>query len=259
MSEIKNIPDIIFIIPYRNREKELAIFKNSIKFIQEKNKNSRIFFIHQCDERHFNRGAMKNIGYLVVKDLYPNNYADIVLVFNDVDIAPKANNCHNYYTDYNVVKHFYGYTHTLGGIVSIRAGDFEKINGFPNFWTWGFEDRIFQERIIYANMNIDRSDFYEIKKQESEITDSPYILTPGTSKRIVSRREYNLFKKRLNLGFNDICELEYNIDDNFVNVTNFITNNIEPTDLYSHNKGDLNALKLIVSKRRGRRMLLKYN
>ena len=67
---------------------------------------------------------MKNIGLLVIKDLYPNDYKNINLVFNDVDTMPFTKNFLNYFTKPNIVKHFYGFRNTLGGIVSIMANDF---------------------------------------------------------------------------------------------------------------------------------------
>lgn len=85
-----NIPKLIFIVPYRNREEHLDYFKNHMKTILEdlSTDTYAIYYVHQCDDRGFNRGAMKNIGFLMVKNKYPNDYKNITLVFNDVDSMP---------------------------------------------------------------------------------------------------------------------------------------------------------------------------
>ena len=64
------IPDKIFIIPYRNREKEKALFITHMNYILEDISNSsyELFFVHQQDNLPFNRGAMKNIGFLAMCD-----------------------------------------------------------------------------------------------------------------------------------------------------------------------------------------------
>ena len=72
-----DIPNLIFIVPYRNRKEHYNIFSDHMKNILENEKNYKIFYIHQTDDRSFNRGAMKNIGFLVVKDMYPNDYKNI--------------------------------------------------------------------------------------------------------------------------------------------------------------------------------------
>jgi hypothetical protein len=83
----------------------------------------KIIYSHQSDTRIFNRGAMKNIGFLYAKSLYPNDYQNITFVFNDVDTMPYNKNFLNYETVQGNVKHFYGYQFTLGGIVSITGAD----------------------------------------------------------------------------------------------------------------------------------------
>mgnify|MGYP001242322733 CR=1 FL=1 len=91
-------------------------------------------FIEQNHEHEFNRGAMKNIGFLLLKSKYPTYYKNITMVFHDVDVMPYTKGFFNYEAKIGEVKHFYGYTFALGGIVSINGEDFEKINGFSLFF-----------------------------------------------------------------------------------------------------------------------------
>ena len=213
-------PYIVFIVPYRDRKQQYNFFSKHMKEIMVDYPKGyyEIFYIHQCDNREFNRGAMKNIGFLFVKQKYPNHYKDITLVFNDIDIMPFTKNFLNYETTHNIVKHFYGFHYTLGGIVSIKGNDFEKINGFPNFWAWGFEDNLIQKRVILNNINIDRSQFYNIM-------DKNILLLHDGLSRLVNRKEFDRYIGYTNEGINSITNLNYQLDDstNFVNVHNFVT------------------------------------
>ena len=215
-----NIPKLIFIIPYRNREQHLHFFKEHMKKVLSNMKTHEysMYFIHQQDEREFNRGAMKNIGYLVIKKMYPNNYKNITIVFNDIDTMPYTKNFLDYNTVHGKVKHFYGYKFALGGIVSIKAGDFEKTKGFPNFWAWGYEDNTLKQRVDATKLVVDYSQFYPIM-------DGNILQLKDGLNRIVSRGEFDKYRTGTSDTFHDISNLVYNIDETtgFINVTNFTT------------------------------------
>jgi len=161
-------PKIIFIVPYRHRIQHLTHFRQYMKHILEDVSDYKIYIAHQDDTRTFNRGAVKNIGFLAMKQLYPNDYKNITFVFNDVDTMPFTKNIINYNTTPGIIKHFYGFKNALGGIFSIKGGDFEKIKGFPNFWSWGGEDNEIHHRAVQSGLKIDRSVFYPL--------DNPNIL-----------------------------------------------------------------------------------
>ena len=216
-----SIPKLIFIVPYRDREMQQKFFDRHMKTYILENVNPesfKIYYIHQNDNRPFNRGAIKNMGFLVMKEKYPADYQNITFVFNDVDTAPLCPNIFNYETQSNTIKHFYGYKHALGGIFSIKGSDFEKTNGFPNYWAWGYEDSVMQKRAQSMNININRNEFLPIlHKNVLFMHDDIY--------RAVNRKEFDRFSKNMNDGYKDIHNKEYTIDEKtgFVNVTNFTT------------------------------------
>ena len=160
-----SIPKVVFIIPYRDREQQKHFFKvyqSHVLMNDQNNENKyEIYFSHQMDVRTFNRGGMKNIGFLAIKNKYPEHYKDITFVFNDIDTIPYTY-LFDYVTVKGIVKHFYGFKYALGGIVSITGADFERVNGYPSFWGWGMEDNVLQKRCEKIGIIIDRTQFYPI-------------------------------------------------------------------------------------------------
>ena len=204
------VPKRVFIIPYRNRLEQKFFYSKQMSFILEDETDYEIYYSHQCDNRQFNRGATKNIGFLAMKDKYPNDYRNITFIFNDVDTLP-FHKIFDYQTIFGTVKHYYGFEHALGGIVVIKGFDFEKINGFPNFWGWGNEDSVLQDRCLYSQLNIDRNKFYKIG--------SPEILQlfDGVT-RLVSPNEYHMGKNDDGMeGLSTIHRLNYSIDKESLN------------------------------------------
>ena len=206
----------------------------------EQKRISKIFFIEQFDTRSFNRGAMKNIGFLCIKRLYPNDYKNITLVFNDIDTTPKTKGLLDYKTVYGKIKHFYGFTFALGGILSITGQDFEKLNGFPNYWAWGFEDNLLNKRAIKLGIHIDRTNFYPLN--------SPEILQiKGPVFKNVNKAEFDRYVQQNMEGIQSIQNLDYvqqesgstNMIEHFL-VKNFTTGyneNISKTTIHDLRNG----------------------
>jgi hypothetical protein len=239
-------PNIVFIVPYRNRIQHKYFFSMYLtSILKDVVDPYEIYFAHQCDTRSFNRGGTKNIGFQAVKSKYPESYKDMTFVFNDIDTIPFSN-IFDYKTTHGIVKHFYGFNYALGGIVSITGADFEATNGFPSFWGWGMEDAVLQTRCEKIGLQIDRSHFYPIG--------SPNILQlfDGVS-RLINRKD-PLRAKHDNGhdGLRAIHKLEYTIDkessnpqDNIhiinseqifiVNINTFMTaTQYEPTGFYEY-------------------------
>tara|TARA_B100001063_G_C16762422_1_gene556687 strand:+ start:547 stop:1260 length:714 start_codon:yes stop_codon:yes gene_type:complete len=203
--------DIIFIIPYRNREQHKYFFIKHMTPILEKY-NYELIFVHQNDNRTFNRGAMKNIGFLYAKEKY-ENYKEITFVFHDIDTLPYREDLFNYHTTTNKIKHFYGFTFCLGGIFSIKGEDFEKINGFPNYWNWGYEDNVIQTRALKYNILIDRNEFKEFCNMDIlHLLDNPNKIKLKIKKKDILQT-YD--------GINTLKNINYNHIDNMLDVNYF--------------------------------------
>ena len=277
MSEFQNsiedpkrpIPKKIFIVPYRNRIQHKFFFSKYMTFLLEDQKdNYEIYFSHQHDERNFNRGATRNIGFLAVKAKYPNDYKEMNFIFNDVDTLP-FNKIFNYETTNGVVKHYYGYKHALGGIVVIKGEDFERINGYPCFWGWGMEDNCLQKRCLEMGLQIDRSDFHPIGSPEM------LQLFDGVA-RIISKRDPLRMKNDNGVdGLKTIRNLKYTIDsfstnsnDNiyivenpnifYVNITHFQTLYSFENDQY-YNYDLRESTKKIIHLDESRRVYKSFN
>jgi hypothetical protein len=210
---MSNIPKLIFIVPYRNRENQKQHFSIYMKYIMEdySKDDYEIYYSHQTDNRPFNRGATKNIGFLVMKNKYPNDYKNITFVFNDIDIVPAVKNTLNYITTSGIVKHFYGYTFALGGIFSIIGSDFEKCNGFPNNWGWGLEDNAMNDRVLQQLLILNRDQFFPINSTHIvHLYDEPF--------RIINKREPTAYSDgQLVDNLNNIYNLYYTIINNSPN------------------------------------------
>ena len=213
------IPKMVFIIPYRDRAEHKHFFQRQIKYLLEDYVQSdyEIYFVHQKDDRSFNRGAIKNIGFLAIRDKYPDHYENITFIFHDVDTLPYKKNLLNYDTVRGKVKHFYGFNFALGGIFSILGSDFEKTGGFPNFWAWGGEDNVIQKRVIKSGLEIDREQFFKIG-------DRNILQFADGFLKIINRDELACIEQDDSYEYyNTISKLKYTFNNEYIDVTAFNT------------------------------------
>ena len=214
-----HVPKIIFIVPYRDRIEHKHFFQRQIAYLMEdyESNDYEVYFVHQKDSRSFNRGAMKNIGFLAIRDKYPKDYKNISFVFHDVDTLPYKKGLLNYATDHGTVKHFYGFEFALGGIFSITGQDFEHVGGFPNFWAWGGEDNVIQKRVLKHNLHIDRTVFFKIGNRNILQFADGFL-------KLINRDELATIEQDDSYEYyNTIKDLKYKFNHEYIDVYKFNT------------------------------------
>ena len=124
-------------VPYRNREEHLKEFIPKVsKFLEDRDIDYSIYFAHQCDDKLFNRGAMKNIAAM-------HAFSDgcDYIVWHDIDMVPEDDTCdysypgeHPKHIAVNISQSDYmlKYEQYFGGAVLFTQEQVGKINGYSN-------------------------------------------------------------------------------------------------------------------------------
>ena len=133
-------------VPYRNREAHMNEFVPHVsKFLEERGIEHTIYLAHQCDDKLFNRGLMKNIA---AKHAFDDGCDYIV--WHDIDMVPEDDSC-DYSFPNEAPQHIairisqsdyqLKYEEYFGGAVVFSKEQVEKTNGYSNdYWDWGMED-----------------------------------------------------------------------------------------------------------------------
>jgi hypothetical protein len=133
-------------VPYRNREEHMNTFVPHIeKFLTERGIEHTVYLAHQCDDKLFNRGLMKNIAAQHAFD----DGCDYI-VWHDIDMVPLDESCDYSFPNDNpqhiavrISQSNYQlkYEEYFGGAVMFSKEQVERTNGYSNeYWDWGMED-----------------------------------------------------------------------------------------------------------------------
>jgi hypothetical protein len=160
------------VVPYRDREEHLQAFVPHLRAYFARDKADcqipyRVIVVEQDKGGAFNRGALKNVGFLL--GLPDSDYT----CFHDVDYLP-------IWADYSyvdvptplvwhgahtrpispdqsnqlVVHELEGF---FGGAVLVPNSSFENVDGYSNeYWGWGYEDEDLKRRFRTAGISVGR-------------------------------------------------------------------------------------------------------
>ena len=160
------------VIPYRDRQTHLKAFVPLLRAYFARDKLDyvipyRVFIIEQENGLPFNRGALKNIGFVVGRE-----HSDYTC-FHDVDYlpvwadyswsdTPAAIVWHGAETRLWSLKHpgrrlGHKIEDFFGGVVLTPNALFEQVNGYANtYWGWGWEDSDLKHRYQSAGITFTR-------------------------------------------------------------------------------------------------------
>ncbi|WAR07163.1 BRE4-like protein [Mya arenaria] len=156
---------IAVIIPFRDRQKHLDILVyNLVPLLKRQKVAFRIFVVEQFGNKTFNKGRLMNIGFTEARK---HNEFDC-FIFHDVDLIPEDDR--NMYTcsenprhmspAVDVFRYKLPYKALVGGVLSIKAEHFFKINGYSNlYWGWGAEDDDMFYRLSASKISVLRPPF----------------------------------------------------------------------------------------------------
>jgi len=228
----------LFIIPYRDRFAQRHVFTNHMTKILE-DEEYEFIFVHQCDSRPFNRGALKNIGFLYAKATYPQEYKDMTFIFHDIDHVPAIKGQFDYETTKGTVKHYFGFKHVLGGMFAIKGSDFERTFGFPNLWGWGFEDNAIKKKWVSVGGKIDRSQW--MNRNDKRVVELSHGVLFSMNKQVNPRNVDYYYREVREHGFHTLKNLQYKVESindksKMINVTSFSSETDAKDQIFHHGR-----------------------
>ncbi|KAH8417915.1 hypothetical protein KR222_008517 [Zaprionus bogoriensis] len=206
------------IVPYRDRQEQLAAFLNYMhNYLRLQYIHYRIFVVEQSDRKPFNRAMLFNIGAKVAE-----SYGYPCLILHDVDLMPL--NSGQIYACTTLPRHMSSaldswrfhlpYRTLFGGVVALSITQFNEINGMSNLYHgWGGEDDDLYERLNAVGIEICRfdpaySEYTMLKHKQAVPNENRLALLRSASLRLhsdgLSSLDYKEVERRMHSLFTHI-------------------------------------------------------
>jgi hypothetical protein len=217
-----------FIIPYRNRKEHLDEFvRRFTAYLEGKEIDVQFFVVHQIHPGEFNRGAMKNIGFLEACKTRP----DGLFVFHDVDTYPTYWGSIPYEAKPGQFKRpvLNSSPGNLGLICCCYKPEFERTNGFPNYWGWGSEDGVLYYRASHLGIPIDEKNMINYTDKRYVINHEHYRYAPKQWESSAKNGKRLETEKVTNDFSNGLTSIDYKVLSSFELAPRFTVLNVDFT------------------------------
>lgn len=155
---------VAIIVPMRHRWYQFQqVLINLLMILRKQQLCYQIFVIEQNRKEKFNRGKLRNIGFV---EAWKRFRFDCV-IFHDADVIPinaqipygcdPDTRLQPVHLSSAMDRHGYKllYPKLAGGVLKMTPEHFVRINGYSNlYWVWGGEDDDLYRRIILHGLNI---------------------------------------------------------------------------------------------------------
>lgn len=215
-----------FIIPYRNRKEHLDEFiRRFTEYLKDKDIDTQFYIIHQINPNEFNRGAMKNIGFLEVCKIRP----DGLFIFHDVDTYPTYWGSIPYETIKGEFRRpvLNAAPANLGLICSCWKDDFEKTNGFANYWGWGSEDAVLYFRAKSNGISINENNMIHYSNNKLVINREHYRNVEKQHTYCAKNDELTTIERKTRDNSNGLSSIEYTVLSSFELAPRFTIINVD--------------------------------
>ncbi len=168
---------------------------------------------------------MKNIGFLEVCKIRP----DGLFIFHDVDTYPTYWGSIPYECNKGEFRRpvLNSAPENLGLICSCWKEEFEKINGFPNYWGWGSEDGALYFRAKNQGIHINESNMINYK-------DTKYVINKEHYRNVEKEHFYTakngdnlILEKQTKNSSNGLSNIEYKVLCSFELAPKFTVINVD--------------------------------
>jgi hypothetical protein len=215
-----------FIIPYRNRKEHLDEFiRRFTEYLKDRDIDAQFYIIHQINPGDFNRGALNNIGFLEFCKTRP----DGLFIFHDVDTYPTYWGSIPYEAKHGEFKRpvMNSSPENLGLICSCWKEEFERTNGFANYWGWGAEDGALYFRAKKQGIYINENNMIDYKDLRYVINLEHY--RNADKQHFNSAKNSTLLEKEKQTGdsSNGLTNLEYEVLSSFELAPRFTIINVD--------------------------------